>query len=72
MSEGGGGSKKVNPWVSLTTGCISGGIECIAVWPMEFIKTQLQLQKIVPGVKPAYTGLLQSGILLITVTNSEI
>lgn len=55
MSEG-GSSKKVNPWVSLTTGCISGGIECIAVWPMEFIKTQLQLQKIVPGIKPAYTG----------------
>ena len=55
MSEG-GSSKKVNPWVSLTTGCISGGIECVAVWPMEFIKTQLQLQKVVAGVKPPYTG----------------
>ncbi len=27
----------------LIAGCISGGIEATAVWPMEFIKTQLQL-----------------------------
>ena len=61
MSEG-GSSKKVNPWVSLTTGCISGGIECVAVWPMEFIKTQLQLQKVVAGVKPPYTGTVHDTI----------
>jgi hypothetical protein len=53
MSEG---KKKVNPWVSLTTGCISGAVECVTVWPMEFIKTQLQLQRVVAGVKPPYTG----------------
>lgn len=61
MSEG-GSSKKVNPWVSLTTGCISGGIECVAVWPMEFIKTQLQLQKVVAGVKPPYTGIVNDSL----------
>ena len=56
MSEGSGGKKKVNQWVVLIAGSISGGIECICVWPMEFIKTQLQLQKKVAGVKPPYTG----------------
>lgn len=44
MSED-GVKKSSNPWVSLTAGCIAGGIECLAVWPMEFIKTQLQFQK---------------------------
>lgn len=37
-------NKSSNPWVSLSAGCIAGGIECVAVWPMELIKTQLQLQ----------------------------
>ena len=27
----------------MAAGCIAGGIEATAVWPMEFIKTQLQL-----------------------------
>ncbi|GMH92611.1 hypothetical protein TrVE_jg14120 [Triparma verrucosa] len=30
-------------WVPLVSGMIAGGIETITVWPMEFIKTQLQL-----------------------------
>ena len=30
-------------------GAVSGGIECIAVWPMENIKTQLQLMKVCPA-----------------------
>lgn len=64
MSEG-GGKKKVNQWVVLIAGSISGGIECIAVWPMEFIKTQLQLQKKVAGVKPPYTGSRTSIFLLL-------
>ena len=53
-----GVAKSSNPWVSLTTGCIAGGIECVTVWPMEFIKTQLQLQKRVPGVAPPFNGVL--------------
>lgn len=36
--------KRVNAMVSLLTGAICGGIECIVVWPTENIKTQLQLQ----------------------------
>jgi solute carrier family 25 (mitochondrial citrate transporter), member 1 len=35
---------KVDPIVSMLTGSICGGIECIVVWPTENIKTQLQLQ----------------------------
>lgn len=42
----------------MATGCIAGGIECVAVWPMEYIKTQLQLQKRVAGVAPPYTGVV--------------
>lgn len=65
--------------VSLTTGSIAGGVECICgeldlrdnfecdeitiiilclVWPMEYIKTQLQLIKPVAGVKPPFTGVV--------------
>jgi hypothetical protein len=51
--------KKKNPMVPVITGAISGGIECVSVWPMEFIKTQLQLQKQVAGVKPPYTGMIE-------------
>jgi hypothetical protein len=31
-------SKKKNPLSALTAGCIAGGIEATAVWPMEYIK----------------------------------
>ncbi|KAJ1425196.1 mitochondriale tricarboxylate carrier protein [Ochromonadaceae sp. CCMP2298] len=51
--------KKKSPMVPLITGAISGGIECISVWPMEYIKTQLQLQKNVKGVKPPFTGVIE-------------
>mmetsp|Transcript_5121 Transcript_5121/g.10787 ORF Transcript_5121/g.10787 Transcript_5121/m.10787 type:complete len:295 (+) Transcript_5121:154-1038(+) len=30
-------------WVPLVSGMIAGGVETVTVWPMEFIKTQLQL-----------------------------
>jgi hypothetical protein len=30
--------KKVNPLLPMSAGCIAGGIEACAVWPMEFIK----------------------------------
>jgi len=35
-----------------------GGIECVSVWPMEYIKTQLQLQRVAPGQKPPFTGII--------------
>lgn len=46
--------------VSLTTGCIAGGIECVSVWPMEYIKTQLQLQRV--GVPQPFNGVV-SGLV---------
>jgi hypothetical protein len=36
--------KKSNTTSALIAGCIAGGIEATAVWPMEYMKTQLQLQ----------------------------
>ena len=55
--------KKPSVYVSIVTGCISGGIECVAVWPMEYIKTQLQLQRKLPaGQVPAFTG-ITSGLV---------
>lgn len=35
--------QKRSPFLAMGAGCIAGGIEATAVWPMEFIKTQLQL-----------------------------
>mmetsp|Transcript_44000 Transcript_44000/g.49926 ORF Transcript_44000/g.49926 Transcript_44000/m.49926 type:complete len:164 (+) Transcript_44000:81-572(+) len=34
------------PLISMTAGCISGAIEEIITWPMEYMKTQLQLQQL--------------------------
>lgn len=31
---------KKNPLLAMTAGCIAGGIEATAVWPMEFIKVR--------------------------------
>lgn len=45
--------------IDMATGSISGAIECICVWPMEYIKTQLQLQRKLPlGEKPPFTGII--------------
>lgn len=49
-------TKKKNPLLAMSAGCIAGGIEATAVWPMEYIKTQLQLQK--KGTTLPYTGML--------------
>lgn len=35
--------KKKSHLLPMASGCIAGGIEATVVWPMEFIKTQLQL-----------------------------
>jgi solute carrier family 25 citrate transporter 1 len=51
-----GVKKSSNPWVSGAAGCIAGAVEALAVWPMEFIKTQLQLQT--PGHRLPYTGVM--------------
>jgi len=66
MSED-GVRKSSNPLVSMTAGSIAGAIECVSVWPMEYIKTQLQLQKRVPGVEPNFKGII-SGLVYTTKT----
>jgi hypothetical protein len=33
-------NKKTNPLLPMSAGCIAGGIEACAVWPMEFIKVR--------------------------------
>eukprot|EP01040_Poterioochromonas_malhamensis_P010416 gene10416-11332_t len=60
MSED-GVKKSSNPLVSLTAGCIAGAVEAISVWPMEYIKTQLQLQKLATagGPKPPFNGMIE-------------
>ena len=35
---------------------IIGGIECVTIWPLEYIKTQLQLQSTAKGAVRPYTG----------------
>lgn len=43
----------------MTAGCIAGGVEATAVWPMEYIKTQLQLHSRAKGAAPLpYTGMV--------------
>jgi hypothetical protein len=32
--------KKKHPMLALTAGCVAGGIEATAVWPMEYIKVR--------------------------------
>jgi len=49
-------NKSPNKLLPMASGCIAGGIEATCVWPMEFIKTQLQLNA--KGSKPAYTGVV--------------
>jgi len=50
--------KSGNPWLAMSAGCIAGGVEATAVWPMEYIKTQLQLQSKTKGAKLPYTGMI--------------
>uniref|UniRef100_A0A7S4N5N2 Uncharacterized protein n=1 Tax=Odontella aurita TaxID=265563 RepID=A0A7S4N5N2_9STRA len=51
-------NKKKNPLLPMAAGCVAGGIEATAVWPMEFIKTQLQLQSNAKGAQLPYTGMV--------------
>lgn len=50
--------KSSNPLTAMAAGCIAGGIEATAVWPMEFMKTQLQLGS-KSGSKLPFNGVLQ-------------
>jgi solute carrier family 25 citrate transporter 1 len=49
--------KNKNPLTAMAAGCVAGGVEATAVWPMEFIKTQLQLGG-KSGQKLPYTGMI--------------
>jgi len=33
--------KQKSPLLAMTAGCIAGGIEATAVWPMEYIKVRI-------------------------------
>jgi solute carrier family 25 (mitochondrial citrate transporter), member 1 len=48
--------KSSNPTVACLSGAIAGGIESIAIWPTEYTKTLLQLQK--NGSEKEYTGMI--------------
>jgi solute carrier family 25 citrate transporter 1 len=50
--------KSKNPLTAMSAGCIAGAVEATCVWPMEYIKTQLQLQSKAKGIKPKYTGMI--------------
>jgi solute carrier family 25 citrate transporter 1 len=50
--------KSNNPLTAMAAGCIAGGVEATSVWPMEYIKTQLQLQSKSKGSKLPYTGMI--------------
>jgi|UniRef100_K3WUR5 solute carrier family 25 citrate transporter 1 len=47
-------SKSKNPMVATTAGAIAGGIETFVIWPMEMIKTNLQLGT----MRNNYTGMI--------------
>ena len=49
--------KKPSKLLPMAAGCIAGGIEATAVWPMEYIKTQLQLGG-KSGKPLPYTGMI--------------
>jgi solute carrier family 25 (mitochondrial citrate transporter), member 1 len=54
-------NKPNNPLTAMAAGCVAGGVEATAVWPMEYIKTQLQLQskvKIGGTSSLPYTGMI--------------
>lgn len=50
--------KSSNPLTAMSAGCIAGTVEATVVWPMEFIKTQLQLGSKSSSKLP-YTGMIQ-------------
>jgi hypothetical protein len=51
-------NKSSNPLTAMSAGCIAGAVEATVVWPMEFMKTRLQLGAN-SGSKLPYNGVLQ-------------
>jgi len=49
--------KKKSPLLAMSAGCIAGAVEATCVWPMEFVKTRLQLQSRAKGAKIPFNGL---------------
>lgn len=60
--------QKKNPWLPLAAGCIAGAVEATSVWPMEFIKTQLQLQSKAKGAKLPYNGMISGLVYTVRTT----
>lgn len=61
--------RSTSVYASIVTGCVAGGIECVSVWPMEYIKTQLQLQKkLSVGQAPAFKGILSGLVYTVKTT----
>lgn len=54
MSSASTHNKAKNPLVATTAGAIAGGIETAVIWPMEMIKTNLQLGT----MRAHYTGMI--------------
>lgn len=50
--------KSSNPLTAMSAGCIAGAVEATAVWPMEFMKTQLQLGSSRVVSKLPYNGVI--------------
>jgi len=63
-----GKNKKAKPIVAISAGCISGAIEATAVWPMEYIKTQLQLQEKLPGKEVKFNGMFRGLVYTVRTT----
>ena len=60
--------KSKNPLTAMASGCIAGAVEATCVWPMEYIKTQLQLQSKTKGVQPKYTGMVSGLVYTVRTT----
>jgi len=50
--------KSKNALTAMSAGCIAGAVEATSVWPMEYIKTQLQLQARTKNVILPYNGMI--------------
>lgn len=61
-------SEKKSALLPVVAGCLAGAIEATCVWPMEFMKTRLQLSE--KGAKLPYNGTV-SGILYTVRTSGK-
>jgi len=50
--------KKPSTAGAVIAGAIAGGVEACVMWPMEYIKTQLQLQEMSKAGKPKFHGII--------------